>query len=488
MPGIRLALLCTSAILIASVATAQDPYSEFRIPEARSFSSLVNARAQWSSSDGGTSGFHSEIRNAFGDLSAFARWHTESEPHTSDLFVNAGGDWNSTSDQSAYFGNASSSDRDVTRYSATVRAATTRYWGASAWGFDALAVASYSYDRAGLSGSSNTAVGGTGSINTSGDVFHRYRGSADLVLGPGYGRVRDVTGVFDMQVLEERLEATGRLVHPLSASTRQRLAELFSVSGEFLAAHDRPDRFFWREVERVLREDGAIEAGSFDAWSLMRALEPATLSVAITRRAGWRVTPGYELLLNRGHTDTDAYNTTEVYLGGILVGSSASQGSFRNDLDQSSGFATLDASVHRPFGMRWQADIAGAFRYGDGPNRQLLASSDLGLSYIVADRWLATGAFTSVTTSYYHEGTRFSPAWAVRASGQLSYFFEDRWSAFVGVDQQQDRAQVFFNDTPESPAGFQRQTQVQVGLTYRPAGRFEARGLGVAERVTPGGI
>jgi hypothetical protein len=420
-------------------------------------------------------------------VTASARWHGESEPHTSDLLLNAGGNWNSSSGEDVLSGFVSSDDRDVTRYAARVTAAMTRYFGASAWGLDAAANASYDYARIGFSSNSNTVVGGTGAISTAGNQIHDYSGFADLALGPGYGRIRDVTGVFDMQVLEERLEATGRLLHPLSAATRQHLAELFSVSGEFLAAHDRPDRFFWREVERLLREDGAIE-GSFDAWSLMRALEPATLSVAITRRAGWRVSGGYELHLERGHVDFDNHMSTEQYSGGILIGSFADQNSQRLDLDETSGFARLDVSVHRPFGMRWQADLAGAARYGDGPRRQLVITSDLGLTYIIADRWLAAGAFTSITGSEYAVGTRFSPYWTVRALGQLSYFFEDSWSAFVGVDQQQARPHVVLSSTPVPPEGYQRQTLLQIGLTYRPAGRFEARGLGVTERLARGGI
>jgi hypothetical protein len=297
-----------------------------------------------------------------------------------------------------------------------------------------------------------------------------------------------VTGVFDMEVLEQRLESTGRLLHPLSPAARQRLAELFSVSGDFLTAHDRPDRYLWREAERILREDEAVEAGTFDAWSLLRALEPATLSIVVTRRAGWRAAAAYEVTLDRGHTDLDAFFSSAIYDNGNLTSLSQGTSSFRRTLDETRGFANAFVEYHRPFGMRWQTDVSGTARYGDGPRRQLLTQSAVGLTNVLADRWVATAAGSLVSFSEYFDGTRTSPAWTARATAQLSYFFEDSWSIAAGLDHMQARPLFLINSMVIGTQGFERQTQVVLALTYRPIGRFEAPGLRVSERLTPGGI
>jgi len=485
------ALVCTSAILFATAAAAQDPYSAFRIPEARSFTWLVNGTAQWNRSYFALPNQSSDSRAGQGAASTSAHRHAESEAHTTDLLLLARGSWLSrrSSNQSftAFSSNAGddASDRDV--YAVNGSASTTRYLGESSWGFDADVAASYGYVRD---------AGGSGNITTSGPSefrnrsdreIHDYQGSLSADLGPGYGRVRDVTGVFDMQVLEERLQATGRLVHPLSPTARQRLAELFSVSGDFLAAHDRPDRYLWREVERLLREDGAIEAGTFDAWSLMRALEPATLSIRITRLAGWRLSGVYQLEANRGHTDLDQQSSYVSFNNGVPTGSLEMSSSTRSTVHETHGFARADADVHRPFGMRWQMDIRGSGLYGDGPARQVTLLSSLALTYVLADRWVAMGGVTQSATSVVADSTRLSPGWSVGASAQLSYFFEDSWSVTAGVSQIQIRP-MFTSGGSSAPQGFLRQSQIVIGLTYRPVGRFEAPGLGVSERLAPGGI
>jgi hypothetical protein len=319
-------------------------------------------------------------------------------------------------------------------------------------------------------------------------VNHYYTGEANLLLGPGYGRVRDVTGVFDMQVLEERLAETGRLAHPISPAARQRLAELFSVSGDFSAAHDRPSRYFWREVERLLREDGAITDGSFDAWSLMRALEPATLSVSITRLAGWRVSAAYVLALDRGHADASTDFQQWSFSPGVPPSAVGSAFSSRRSVDDNHGIAQALVAYHRPIGMRWQVDLSSAGGYGDGPHRRATLSSALALTNVLADRWVATATVTQFASSEVVDSVRLSPAWQIHGTAQLSYFFEDSWSISAGIDHTQARPVTIISGVAATPNGYIRNTQIFLGLTYRPVGRFEAPGLHVAERLTPGGI
>ena len=492
MRGFRLALVCTSAFLFATVACAQDPYTGFRVPEARSLTWLVSGNARWNGSYESLFGSSHDLSRWSADALSAMHQHGESEAFVSDHFVEAEGRWQQYRATDRYAsglgGQVYDYALDFQQLAALGSTSTTRYLGASGWGVDAALSASYTYAR-------NASANGSGSISgpfeshlRNDSQVHNYLGSLSASLGPGYGRVRDVTGVFDMQVLEERLTATGRLSHPLSPAARQHLAELFSVSGDFQAAHDRPDRYLWREVERILAEDGAIEAGTLDAWSLLRALEPATLSISVTRLEGWRVSGAYELAMEQGHLDQDQQSTAVSLTNGIPTSSSGTQASSHRSNEENRGFARLDVAWHRPFGMRWQADLASTGRYGDGPRRQVIANSALGLTYVLADRWVVTAAATHVISSALVDSTRSSPAWTVHGVGQLSYFFEDSWSITAGVDHMQARPLFVVNDQPAVPMGYLRQTEVVVGLTYRPLGRFEAPGLGVTQRLAPGGI
>jgi len=148
----------------------------------------------------------------------------------------------------------------------------------------------------------------------------------------------------------------------------------------------------------------------------------------------------------------------------------------------------VGVDYHRPLGMRWQVDVSSAGSYGDGPRRRAVLNSALSLTNVLADRWVATASVTQVAESDVIDEVRASPAWTVHGVAQLSYFFEDSWSITAGLDHTQARPLVSFNETALPPGGYMRETQVVLGLTYRPVGRFEAPGLHVFERLAPGGI
>ncbi len=84
-------------------------------------------------------------------------------------------------------------------------------------------------------------------------------------ISVGVGRVRDATSVYQTQVLEQRLLRTGALKRRLSRDAIRQLAKLFSMQGDFGLVHDYPGKHFWREVERILRENGSLAGESLDA-------------------------------------------------------------------------------------------------------------------------------------------------------------------------------------------------------------------------------
>ena len=101
-----------------------------------------------------------------------------------------------------------------------------------------------------------------------------YLNEVDGGAAVGWGRVRDATGVYDARVLEERLQRAGALSHPLSAGARRHLAELLYGRSDFDQVPERPAKYLWREVGRILREDGALPEGDWDPWAWISAFGP----------------------------------------------------------------------------------------------------------------------------------------------------------------------------------------------------------------------
>lgn len=120
----------------------------------------------------------------------------------------------------------------------------------------------------------------------------RYAETARLDFVAGWGRVRDATGVFDAQLLAERLCRDGVLGRDPSPAALRKLAELFTIEGAFSVPHDQPDRFFWREVERLLKEDGALAGDRIGAYASHHAAERLVVAGGgFLRRSGMFVGP-----------------------------------------------------------------------------------------------------------------------------------------------------------------------------------------------------
>ena len=118
---------------------------------------------------------------------------------------------------------------------------------------------------------------------------HLYQTRLDVTFSAGFGRVRDASVVYDVHVLEQRLIETGALTRPLSAQARAKLAALYYVAPFYRTAHERPDRYVWRDVERLLREDGALRGDGLDAYSVLRAQESPAPAGRSARQRGWFV-------------------------------------------------------------------------------------------------------------------------------------------------------------------------------------------------------
>jgi hypothetical protein len=101
--------------------------------------------------------------------------------------------------------------------------------------------------------------GGSIETNRSDNVERwSYQNSVAASASAGWGRVRNATGIYDALVLEERLLGTGALTRALSPAARRRLADVMYLRGALDTVRERPGRFLWQEIERVLSEDGAL--------------------------------------------------------------------------------------------------------------------------------------------------------------------------------------------------------------------------------------
>ena len=300
--------------------------------------------------------------------------------------------------------------------------------------------------------------------------------NGDVSVGTGVGRVRDVTPVYEAQVLEDRLVGTGALSRPLSRSARERLVALFAVSNDISFAHERPDKYFWEELERILIEDGALERGSLTLFEAHRILEPVSVRGLIFRSAGWFVGPAVRVSTTQVGFRSKVRSSNQLYAADTLY--SASEFSFESDEYRRTDFLTtmLTAEYHHPAGPNWQYDFrhdtaiteSGEFLYGN---------TSASAMWVVSDRWLATAR---IRHSLQWDGEGFERApelWIVEYGADLSYFLEDRWALTVTGGERQSH----------SDFGHYRTGRYSVGISYVFSGLFEAPGITAAMRPIPGG-
>ena len=306
---------------------------------------------------------------------------------------------------------------------------------------------------------------------------HQYLYFVRVSGAAGHGLVRDVTVVEDVHLFEQRLQAAGALARPISAAAREKLARLLTATPGIFFAHERPDRFAWREIERVLAEDGALAGGGLDAYSLYRAGEPNVTRILRRRGHFVGVTMGFEhdhrITRSEGQTGwrytPDAGSPTETqYTTADRIASS-----------RDAAFAGLLVEWHRPVGWAWQWSARGTVTTPIRPGEQgVRTEAQLDGSWRTADRWLAQATLWQ-SRDYIELGERgdSSPrdSWSVRARAALSWFVEDRTSLFLELSEYQGRAREGYGGPAHS--SFLQEARVSAGIGYRFLGRVSAPGL-----------
>lgn len=487
----RITTLAHAAVLFLLLAPARaladDPYADFRIPESSGFRWLVNGNfrrnSDVQSEFGGTrrgssnspdlrtnlSAYHEKDASAWNfSANSFLRWSRGQARTEEGFFARRTGN--------------STSRRDAQGLSAF--AEQSWYPGAGRYSLNAWASVAADFAQSIVSDNEQDRIGSQRSVSSFMNATRRYGERSSWSLGAGIGRVRSVYGVYDAWDIERRLQANGRLQRPLSTAARTRLAQLSYAGSGLFYAHERSSKYYWRELERILHEDGALIGESLDAYALERLLEGERPGPYIPRMKGMSMVISGSLDADHGHNDFDSARDDAVYLSDTLYFSSSRRFSQRSRIDRDEFLGGLDVNLQQPVGYRWQFGVRSSARYGAGRKRTTRLTTLAQAGWSIADRWSATSTMRHSAASSRVNGVGGPPRWALSWENSLDYWLEDAWSLSLTYSVQQE--QFNFSRDETGPREYSRYGFIELGLTYRPAGRFSMPELGIAEHLVPG--
>jgi hypothetical protein len=472
-----LALLAVSRSAAAG-SEADSEYGSYRIPDHRWWQSSADLGLTASHNDvGWPAGSRSRLGSFAGNLTARANWGFDSDPSALSWSLGADVRGDRRHQESAVldpFQEASSENGDrslVQSFSA--QGSWRRYPWASPVGVTLGSWHNLALSQRFSSGGS-TRIRPTQTehtLHSSGQGEWSYQGS--LSAGVGLGRVRDVTPVYQAQVMEDRLRRTGALSRALTPGARYRLASLLATRGGPGYAHQRPDKYFWEALERVLRDDGALERGTLDGYSAHRVLEPVVPAGKVFRRAGWFAGPAVAVGTLRTHRSLEEASSYVLVVGGTPTVSTG----FRADTEQTDRrddiLTAFVAEAHRPVGLRWQLDASHSTQAGDS-GRYVSAATSLGATWAVSDRWIGGVSARHAVLATGRGSARGVDTWDVGLAAELHYFLEDSWTLGLrGSEVQNHRRNAF-----------SRGGQYSLSITRLFSGYFELPGV-AAMRLTP---
>jgi len=322
-----------------------------------------------------------------------------------------------------------------------------------------------------------------------------YRSLATGGLGVGLGRVRNATGVYEARVLEDRLRASGALTRALSPEARQRLAGLMYARGDFDASMDRPASPVWDAVERILQEDGALSSPALSAADLFRLVEPFIPNASASptgrdglpnspmfRAIGWNVGVSVTGQTERSSNRYDFATTFVERNLGVPQPPFESRGGSQGHSIFDAVWAGGSAEYHRPLSLRLQWDASShaaiPLRHED---RGLEFSTQTGLGWIVADRWMASLSAQQARSIRKNDDSFTSTDfWATAVSASAYYFVTDHVTLTIQASQnwQKFRSDYYAYSTVDPGAGLRSNGgSIGAGLTYRFAGFTRVAGL-----------
>jgi hypothetical protein len=337
--------------------------------------------------------------------------------------------------------------------------------------------------------------------------------------GFGVGRVRDVSTVYDVYVVEKRLKESGVLRQALSRTARQKLINLIYFQGEYAAVHERPGKFFWQEFAAILKADSALTTTELDAYNLYRVAEPYfnisfgtdtednypgwrerhrsgssysnTYFTGYFRQRGWFVgmllfgSHHHQIRREEARTRSLNLNDNAVVVDTVFRSSNRSESS-----DDDLGYGP-QAEFHLPVGPRWQFDATTLLRiYWQDNQHSRRWESSIHASYLLADRWFGT-AYASHGWSELDQPwgaeQRYNKQWHVQLGSQLSYLLEDRISLYGRLYYTQSHSATIYQSPLSSSHtyGASNNMEIRVGIAYKFLGRLGAESLSAPSVLPP---
>lgn len=448
----------------AQAPAAADPFAEFRIPAhtRRSATLEVGLDGSWSNRVSFDTASRSD--HFAGDLRLSTSWSRDSDAHVYDLTATLWTLRNRSRDRFDDGTSQRSSRREFFSTAVNLSAFTRTYPWQVPIGLELNANSRLEFNRDQVRIDEANADSRRHENRDMRQVLSFVTPGAAL----GWGRVRDATPVYRVRILEDRLLATGTLVRRPSEDATRQLIDLFAIAADFGAAHDRPERFFWRRIERVLIDDGALRGDGIDAYGLFRAVEGVAPAVFRDRARLRGVFAGAAVsaLHEHSHAEIEEVSSTETSTS-------------TNMREQTNNFDTFMVgprlSAHRPFGWRWQfgvdTQVLFPLRAGEGG---FDAETRARASFWIVDRWLAELNASHDRQVFEPRRQELPPAdnWRVSTAALLEYYLEDHLALSFGVSQTQ-------------ASEWRRNTQFQIGTTYRFWRGLDAGDL-VSERAFEG--
>ena len=304
-----------------------------------------------------------------------------------------------------------------------------------------------------------------------------FSGTASVV----FGRVRDATSVYEVMVLEDRLQEAGVIGRALSPAARERLAAITYERFALATVRERPARTAWSAIEQVLRDDGALVDAGLDGYSIFRAVEPYLGPSAgvdatglpkspVQRQRGATIGPAFRYAHFHATQRADESRFEQETLDGIVNPplETSAHSTLEASLDEPVGGA--QAAYHRPLGKEWQLDVGGEVMIPMAEDRlQLATFEQASLVYLVADRWQAeVDLLHEWIDEVRTRGATSGDRWRWDYGATVRYYLEDQ----TGVELRLRERQSWLRGDPGH--SYQRFGSVSLGLVYRFAGWFDA--------------
>jgi hypothetical protein len=217
--------------------------------------------------------------------------------------------------------------------------------------------------------------------------------------GPVFGRRRNVTAIADAHMIEQRLIELGVLSGSLQPQNIARLVDLIYKKDNYNSLYDRPEKYYWQDVEEILKSDPAY-VRELDAYSLRRIDEYYVGNVL--RYRGFLIRPSVIYSHRHGidHYSTVDSRTTRT---DSLVEHTESSEYNRSEFTSDNDFYVLNIDYYYPISVQWQLNGWGGVLYypkdtridwQNIPKDQVTLSAGLSLEWFMGDKWYARSEFS----------------------------------------------------------------------------------------------